>query len=326
LAATIKASIQPKVIYTPRYDIHFWGIERMHPFDGRKYSHAWKLASQSLGQQLTLHTSAPSKPNADLLLSVHSPAYLAQLKSSAYVARALELSILANVPYPLLDARILGPMRLGVAGTVLAARQALSCRLAINLSGGYHHASAEQGEGFCLYADVSVAIAVLRQENLLYPYQKAMIIDLDAHQGNGHERIAIGRRDTYILDMYNHGIYPRDDLARQRIDYDVRLKPQTDGDTYIDTLRHALPAALAKAGAVGIAFYVAGSDIYEHDQLGGLAVSAQHIHQRDQFVLETLAEAGIPTVMVLGGGYSGESHKLIAHAIDFAFKRWGQPQ
>lgn len=37
-----------------------------------------------------------------------------------------------------------------------------------------------------------------------------MIIDLDAHQGNGHERDAIGDEDVYIVDFYNHKVYPQD--------------------------------------------------------------------------------------------------------------------
>ena len=30
-----------------------------------------------------------------------------------------------------------------------------------------------------------------------------MIIDTDAHQGNGHERDFVGDPDTFILDIYN---------------------------------------------------------------------------------------------------------------------------
>lgn len=38
-----------------------------------------------------------------------------------------------------------------------------------------------------------------------------MIIDLDAHQGNGHERDYLDdTANTFILDFYNHGIYPGD--------------------------------------------------------------------------------------------------------------------
>ncbi len=43
---------------------------------------------------------------------------------------------------------------------------------------------------------------------------KVMIIDLDAHQGNGHERDFLGDERVYILDMYNKWIYPNDRYAK----------------------------------------------------------------------------------------------------------------
>ena len=43
-----------------------------------------------------------------------------------------------------------------------------------------------------------------------YALKRIMIIDLDAHQGNGHGRDHINRQDIYIVDAYNHRIYPHD--------------------------------------------------------------------------------------------------------------------
>jgi len=41
-----------------------------------------------------------------------------------------------------------------------------------------------------------------------------MIIDLDAHQGDGHGADHIGDKDTFIIDAYNHMIYPGNDYAK----------------------------------------------------------------------------------------------------------------
>ena len=47
-----------------------------------------------------------------------------------------------------------------------------------------------------------------------FGFSSVMIIDLDAHQGNGHERDFLGdEKNTYIVDMYNPRIYPHDTLA-----------------------------------------------------------------------------------------------------------------
>ncbi len=44
-----------------------------------------------------------------------------------------------------------------------------------------------------------------------------MIIDLDAHQGNGHERDFKDDLHTYIVDAYNIRIYPGDTYAKDAI-------------------------------------------------------------------------------------------------------------
>jgi histone deacetylase 11 len=160
----------------------------------------------------------------------------------------------------------------------------------------------------------------LRQaERLVAGRDRVLIIDLDAHQGNGHERLSVGDGDVYIFDMYNRGIYPQDYLARRRIDYDVPLPAGSDEVVYLQQLHKHLPAALEAASHPALAFYVAGTDIYEQDQLGGLSVSGEGVRARDRFVLDLLRSAHIPLVMVTGGGYSAASYQLIAETITYAF-------
>jgi histone deacetylase 11 len=64
------------------------------------------------------------------------------------------------------------------------------------------------GGGFCVYPDITLGIKYLRR---FHPdRKKVIIIDLDAHQGNGHERDFSEDPDTFIIDLYNHSIYPGD--------------------------------------------------------------------------------------------------------------------
>jgi histone deacetylase 11 len=59
----------------------------------------------------------------------------------------------------------------------------MKLKWAVNLSGGYHHAHSKSGGGFCIYPDITLAIHYVKTRHQI---KKAMIIDLDAHQGNGH--------------------------------------------------------------------------------------------------------------------------------------------
>lgn len=309
----------PSLIYTPHYDLHFMGIEKLHPFDGRKYSRAWQLLYNKHGQKLRDITQAPTRPatRAELQLA-HHPDYLDKLETSkTTVVQALELGILLMLPMSLIKWRVVKPMLLASRGTLLAADACLEQGVAINFSGGYHHASSDNGEGFCLISDIALAIIHLRQKGIVTTNNKAMIIDLDAHQGNGHERIFYDSDDVYIVDMYNQEIYPRDTYAKERIDYSIGLKSGTTTDQYLKLLAHHLPMAFVKANNPSVVVYIAGTDIYSGDKLGGLDVSPDGVFERDKLVLDICREKNIPCIMLPGGGYCSESYKMIARTVDY---------
>jgi len=317
----VAGPVDPRIIYAPGYDLAVLGLERLHPFDGRRATRAWRAARRSLGPKLDTRTLRPTRPiTREQLLAVHTPAYLAQLRSPRYVAQVLELPALAWLPGFVLDWRILRPMRLATQGTLLAAEAALRGGLAYNLAGGYHHASRDRGEGFCCYADLHVALAALRQAGRVAAGDRVLILDLDAHQGNGHERLAQADPTLFIVDMYNAAIFPGDWEARRRIDLDRPLPPATGDDAYLRLLRALLPEALA-AGPFRLAFYIAGTDIAAEDPLGGLAISGDALRTRDRLVLTALLGAGVPVAVLAGGGYGPHSYLHLADSVGYVMER-----
>lgn len=75
---------------------------------------------------------------------------------------------------------------LQTGGTALAAELAVQHRAAINIGGGFHHASGDRGGGFCVYADITLALRNLLDSGSI---KSALIVDLDAHQVlSGHGR------------------------------------------------------------------------------------------------------------------------------------------
>jgi histone deacetylase 11 len=323
--------IQPKLVYSPGYDIRWLGLEKLHPFDSCKYSRTWQVLLDSPTERLRQRfgdglQSATINPTAaaplELLQTIHTPEYLRRLTQSRHIAEALELASLAWVPSGILDRHILQPMRLATMGTVIAAQAALEHGIGINLSGGYHHASRDRGSGFCVYSDIAIAIASLRQSGRLTSSDSIAIIDLDAHQGNGLARIFERDSSIHILDMYNRDVYPQDALAIARIDCNLPLISGTRDPEYLDKLQQYLPAFLQQIRPK-IAFYNAGTDIYEHDPLGRLKISADGVLARDRFVFQTLVTAEIPVVMVLSGGYTSESYQLVARSVGEVLETWG---
>jgi histone deacetylase 11 len=310
----------PRIVYSPRYNIGFFGLERLHPFDSRKYGRAWRYLRHRFGRRLPkIHLKPPRAVNRHELLAVHQASYLDRLRDSKYVAQALEVPFLQNLPHLLIDWSVLLPMRWATMGTVVAARASLQYGLAVNLGGGYHHAKPNAGEGFCIYSDIAMAIHSLRSEGLLTTQQRVAYVDLDAHQGNGVCHAFMSDPRVFIFDVYNATIYPfYDSAARDRIDCDVRITGACHEQQYLRELKTGLPGfldSIASSQPVGLAIYNAGTDVLAGDPLGGLNISAAGILERDLFVVRQLRERDIPTVMLLSGGYTRMSHRLVADSV-----------
>lgn len=310
------------IVFKPHYDFRVPGLAALHPFDGTKFSKAWAEAVAEDTRVATM-TCGPASPASDHdLRLVHSGEYLDRVRNPVYAMHALEAPVwpvavraLSPLVAPLLDQRILLPMRWATAGTVAAARGALRDGLAMNVGGGYHHASPECGEGFCLYADVPIAIAVLRRQGALAKHDRVLIVDLDAHQGNGFERCFIADPSVTFLDVFNADIYPQDTKAEARIDRAVRLRSGTPTAEYLETVALELDRVLSENAPPRLAFYIAGTDVLKDDALGGLSVSADGVMQRDRLVVDRLLAAEIATTVVTGGGYSTQSKHLVAALV-----------
>ncbi|XP_059544290.1 histone deacetylase 11 isoform X8 [Myotis daubentonii] len=178
--------------------------------------------------------------------------------------------------------------------------------------GGFHHCSSDRGGGFCAYADITLAIKFLfeRVEGI----SRATIVDLDAHQGNGHERDFMGDQRVYIMDVYNRHIYPGDRFAKQAIRRKVELEWGTEDDEYLDKVERNLKRALQEHPP-DVMVYNAGTDILEGDRLGGLSISPQGIVKRDELVFRVARRCQVPILMVTSGGYQKRTARIIADSI-----------
>lgn len=183
-----------------------------------------------------------------------------------------------------------------VGGTVAASRAALEHGIAINLSGGTHHAFADHGEGFCVFNDVAVAIRALQHEDRV---ARAVVIDLDVHQGNGTNAIFAGDERVFTFSMHGAKNYP---FHRMPGCVDIELPDGTGDDAYLELLAGALPNALRAADAQ-LAIYIAGADVLAGDRLGRLGLTHAGVARRDALVLDACRAIGLPVAIVLGGGY-----------------------
>lgn len=299
------------IVYSPHYNISFGGLEERHPFDAHKYAHIFAGLQAEMGTAITDKFILAHKPSQDMLALAQTKEYQESLKSSWTLAQITELGFLRFFPDRLSHNIVLEPMLYQTGGSLQAAQAALEHGWAINLGGGFHHASANSGGGFCAVPDIGLVVKQMRKEGKA---QKVMIIDLDAHQGNGHERDFGDDPDIFTIDFYNTQVYPHDERAKEGIDLEVALRSMTGDKLYLALLAEKLPQAFEKFSP-DLIIYVAGTDILEGDPLGGLSISEEGVIARDEMVFKNALERKTPIVMLLGGGYQKSNAGVISRSI-----------
>lgn len=318
------------IVYHPNYSFNFGPfnalLQKLHPFDMQKYKRIYESLTcnnQHFPQNI-FYTPKQKVSDEDLLI-VHTPRYLKSLRWPSAITKAIEVPIPFVLPNMVLQSRLLNPMRWATQGTLDAAFLALKNNWAINIGGGYHHAERDRGMGFCVYGDIQLAAKKVLEQ---HPEYHILIIDLDAHRGNGHEdyfkdTFNKPERKVHIFDMYNNNIYPPTSLAplANRIDKAVTMYNNnfTTGHQYLTSLGKELPdylETLSKENAKpNLIIYNAGTDVFKHDPLGGMPLSKNDIIKRDQYVFQVAEQNNIPIVMVTSGGYTLESADIVADSI-----------
>jgi len=223
---------------------------------------------------------------------VHDPLYLHSLEE----AGALEPVLGFKLDVKTQD-KFLCFQRMMVGGTIRAAHMATQKnQVAVNLGGGFHHASANHGSGFCVFNDVAITIANLRQQGFDSP---VLIIDLDLHDGDGTRNIFSSDPTVHTFSIHNKTLGSDEAVASTCI----ALGSNVEDGPYLESIKKALPPVLDQLKP-GLIFYLAGSDPGSRDQLGDWRISLEGMLERDRFVMKLVREeASIPCVILLAGGY-----------------------
>ena len=195
-------------------------------------------------------------------------------------------------------------------GTLAATRRAWSEGCSGALAGGTHHAFYAEGSGFCIFNDIAIGILWLREQRLI---ERAAVIDLDVHQGDGTAAIFADDPDVLTLSVHGQRNFP---LRKQMSKRDVGLEDNTGDAEYLRIVERELPAVFAFNPQV--IFFQAGVDGLATDKLGRLALTHKGLQERDRMVLRECRARKLPVVITIGGGYSDPIEPTIeAHANTF---------
>ena len=260
------------------------------------------LARVLIKNKIVKNFYIPEPCSFDTLKEAHTEDYINKIKN-----KTLDKNEIRNIGFPLVDS-VVRRSFIATGGTVLATKLALNYGIACNTAGGSHHATSDQGAGYCVFNDVAVAAKYLTTRGLA---NKILIIDLDVHQGNGNSEIFKNDPQVFTFSMHSKVNYP----AKKAIsDLDIELKENLEDEEYINILKTNLK--FLNQEEFDFIFYIAGVDIHFNDRLGKLKISDEGIFKRDELVIDNFFSNKIPICGVLGGGYNADFNKLVElHSI-----------
>jgi acetoin utilization deacetylase AcuC-like enzyme len=268
---------------------------------------------------LTAHLdmrSAPMATEADLE-RIHPTHYLEKFKALSDVAGG---DLGEQAPF--------GPGGYEIAKVSAGlARQAVDDVMAGKVRNAYalsrppgHHCEPDKPIGFCLLANIPIAIEAARQR---YGLERVLVLDWDVHHGNGQQAIYEARSDVLTISLHQEGCFPfgysgHDDRgtgAGLGFNINVPLLPGGGHDAYMYAMQRVVAPAVNRFKPQLIVV-ACGYDANAFDPLSRMQLSSESFRALTEQVM-ALADAhcGGKLVMVHEGGYAESYVPFCGHAV-----------
>ena len=197
---------------------------------------------------------------------------------------------------------------LSIVGALLGAIDAaLTDGVAGMLGGGGHHAHPDHGGALSPINDVAIGVHYFRRLGI----KRVLVLDLDAHFGNGTTACFPNDPDLFLLDFHGHA----SDFWHPDTPHCFRnFHSDFDGKRYLQTLAKELPTVLDEFQPEAC-IYVAGMDVFSGTPNPPLRLRIPDIEKRETFVFETLTRRQIPVAYVNAGGYASLETVVALHLI-----------
>ncbi len=278
--------MRPPLVFHPIYsqlDLPF-----RHRFPIQKYAAIYdELILKGVPERQFVQ---PDVVDLQLLLETFDDNYIYRLCNGELDKKAMR-----RIGFPW-SAQLIKRTRTAVGGTLLTAKLAIKKGLALNLTGGYHHAFADFGSGFCMINDLYLAALEMLKEPGI---DTVMIFDCDVHQGDGTAKLAENNASIFTVSIHGEKNFPH---RKQHSDIDIGLPKGTADDNYLNVVDEVLHLGL-RSSCPDAVIYDAGVDVHRNDDLGHLDISTEGVFNRDRLVFDICRQAGLPVAAVIGGGY-----------------------
>ncbi|MFD3258592.1 acetoin utilization protein AcuC [Paenibacillus lentus] len=186
------------------------------------------------------------------LLHIHQPAYIEAVKALSastpeptWLGRAEQYGLKDD------DTPYFPGMHEAAAyvagGSITAVEAVMSgrCEHALHLGGGLHHALSAKAAGFCVYNDVSVAIAFARQ----HYKARVLYIDTDVHHGDGVQWSFYSDPEVCTYSIHETGkyLFPGTGFVQERGEHqgygtsvNIPLQPYTEDESWMECFEQSI--------------------------------------------------------------------------------------
>ncbi len=176
-------------------------------------------------------------------------------------------------------------------------------RIAFNIAGGLHHASASRASGFCYVNDPVLAI-----DYFLDRGKRVMYLDIDAHHGDGVQWAFYEDANVLTISFHQHGrtLFPGtgglSEIGRgegEGYAVNVPMLPGTDDHVFWEGFKRVVPR-LTEAFKPDVVVSQLGVDTFMDDPLASLELTTHGFCK----VIAYLTEKAPAWVALGGGGYN----------------------
>jgi len=172
-----------------------------------------------------------------------------------------------------------------------------------------HHALPDLGMGFCLFANIPVAIQHARA---VHGLGRVAVVDWDVHHGNGTQACFYEDPETLTISIHQDNLFPADSggleergaAAGLGYNLNIPLPPGCGDGAYLETIRRVVLPALERFRP-DLIVVACGYDAGATDPLGRMMVSANGFRQMMGLVKEAAKRLCDGKLLVMHeGGYS----------------------